>query len=446
MKTFCALLCMLVLAVPVMAKGAQEKGEEAVTIRMAWWGDGEAPGMANWVKESTELYQKEHPNVTIKAPEVPIEDLFTLWKAELAAGTPPDIQLFGRQQGMDGSEADNILPIDQFWSEKELATIPAPSRRELSWDGHTWLVPLYGGSCLVSMNTKIFGEVGLSPQNPPQQWAAFVGALEKIKAAGYTPFSCGFKDGYMGVWWASLLGIQNLDDMSDLHQAVLGQQHFTDPKHSNFWYRIEEVLKKGLLNEDAASIGFAEGNDKFIGGKVGMVFAVQSMVNGYIKEMGADTVSVMISPTPPNPGKLAGRMPFYTMPLGIAKLSKHPAVAADFLRYLHTQERIAAMYKASGAIQASNKVSPSIMSAADKLMAKWVVEVPGYTYNEHYTPQIESEVWAAAQLISTGSINAQQAARMYEEAAEKWRREFPESMARFKRIAEEWKSASAKYE
>ncbi len=42
-------------------------------------------------------------------------------------------------------------------------------------------------------------------------------------------------------------------------------------------------------------------------------------------------------------------------------------------------------------------------------------------------------------------IDAQQAARMYEEAAEKWRREFPEAVVRFKRIAEEWKRDSAKY-
>jgi hypothetical protein len=223
----------------------------------------------------------------------------------------------------------------------------------------------------------------------------------------------------MGVWWASLLGIQNLDDMSDLHQAVLGQQHFTDPKHSNFWYRIEEVLNKGLLNEDAASIGFAEGNDKFIGGKVGMVFAVQSMVNGYIKEMGADTVSVMISPTPPNPGKLAGRMPFYTMPLGIAKLSKHPAVAADFYGICTRMDRAAWGQRRH---PASNKVSPAAMSAADKLMAGGLWKCPLYIQRAlHRRSKAKS---GGGPVDSTGSDHAQQAARMYEEAAEKWRREF----------------------
>jgi raffinose/stachyose/melibiose transport system substrate-binding protein len=428
---------------PVFSGGGQEA--EKIEIRCYWWGDGEAPGMAAWMKESTELYHQQNPNITVEAPEIPIEDLFTTWKAELAAGTPPDIQLFGRQQGMDGSEAGNIVPIDDYWSAEELEHVTKFSRRELSWDGHTWLVPLYGGAWLTVLNPKIYRETGLNPNNPPQQWNDFVGALEKIKTGGYTPFSCGFKDGYMGVWWACLVGIQNLDDMSDLHEAVMGIQHFTDPKHANFWYRIEELIDKGLFNEDAASVGFAEGNDKFLNGKVGMVFAVQSMVNGYIKEMGEDSVSVMISPTPPNPGKLAGLMPFYTMPLGIAKLSKHPEVAADFIRFLHTKERIAALYEQSGAIQASDKVTLDIMTAADKLMAKWAVEKPNYTYNEHYVPQIESEVWASAQLISIGDISAAEAAQRYEDAAVKWRREFPDALDRYKRIAEDWKKDADKY-
>ena len=99
------------------------------------------------------------------------------------------------------------------------------------------------------------------------------------------------------------------------------------------------------------------------------------------------------------------------------------------------------MYKASGAIQASDKVTPDIMTKADKLMAKWAVEVPSFTYNEHYVPQIESEVWATAQLISTGSITAAEAAKRYEDAAIKWRREFPEAVERYKKIADEWKAA-----
>ena len=440
LATISIFVLLFAVSTVMFAAGGKEAAEEQIEIRVVWWGDGEAPGMAAWMDESAELYHQEHPNVTIIAPETPIESLFTIWKAELAAGTPPDIQLFGRQQGMDGSEAGNIVPIDDFWSEEELAHISGPARKELSWSGHTWLVPLYGGAWLTAFNTKIFREAGLDPDNPPQQWDDFVAALEKIKAAGYVPFSCGFKDGYMGVWWASLIGIQNLDGMSDLHDAVLGRQHFTDPKHSNFWYRIEELIQKGLLNEDAASVGFAEGNDKFLSGKVGMVFVVQSMVNGYIKEMGAETVGVMISPTPPNPGKLAGTMPFYTMPLGLAKGGKNPEVAADFLRFLHTEERIAAMYKASGAIQASDKVTPDIMTSADKLMAKWVVEVPSFTYNEHYVPQIESEVWATVQLLATGSITAAEAAQRYEDAAIKWRREFPESVERYTKIADEWKA------
>ena len=89
-----------ILGTPVFSSGGQEP--EKVEIRCYWWGDGEAPGMAGWMKESTELYHQQNPNVTVEAPEIPIEDLFTTWKAEL-------IRIRGEllwQQGASGAEIE----------------------------------------------------------------------------------------------------------------------------------------------------------------------------------------------------------------------------------------------------------------------------------------------------------------------------------------------------
>jgi len=453
-KSIVLFLCvnvLLTIATVAFAGGGQEKQPagvemaeaEKVTIRMHWWGEAEAPGMAQWVKESAQLYGKEHPNVTIEPHEIPIEDIYLTWKAAVAAGDPPDIQNLSPQEGLDEAAAGNIVPIDEFWTEEELSHLLAPARRELSWSGRTWLVPLYMDAWLMAFNKKVFSAAGVDVQNPPQDWNGFVAALKKMKASGSIPFSIGFQDGYMGVWWACLFGYQAFDDMSDLHDAVVGKTSFTDPLHVDWWKQIETLNNQGLFNDDCGSLGFVEGNDQFMAGDTGMVFVVQPMMAAYVREMGEGTVGAMLTPEPPKPGKLAGTMPVPSMPIGLAKASKHPQVAADFIRFMYTPERITAMYLVSGAMQASDQLNPALIkSESDKIVAQWAVDIPGPTYNWHYTPQIESEVWASTQLLAIKEITAEQAAQNMENAAAQWRADYPDSLERFKKRAAEWKQTA----
>ncbi len=49
------ILCLAVGLSPLYAAGPQEQpraGAEQIKIRMHWWGEAEAPGMARWVQES----------------------------------------------------------------------------------------------------------------------------------------------------------------------------------------------------------------------------------------------------------------------------------------------------------------------------------------------------------------------------------------------------------
>jgi ABC-type glycerol-3-phosphate transport system substrate-binding protein len=442
--TIAFVLCLVAGLSPLHAAGPQEQsaaGAQQIKIRMHWWGEAEAPGMARWVQESAELYGKAHPNVLVEPHEIPIEDIYATWKAAVAAGDPPDIQNLSPQEGLDEAAAGNVVPIDQFWSEEELKHLLPPARQELSWGGHTWLVPLYMDAWLMAYNKKVFEAAGVDTKSLPESWDQFVSALQKIKASRAVPFSIGFQDGYMGVWWACLFGYQSFDSMSDLHDAVIGRTRFTDPLHASWWKQMEQLNNRGLFNDDCGSIGMTEGNDAFMRGNVGMVFVVQPMMAAYVREMGEGTVGAMLTPRPPNAGKLAGTMPVPSMPIGLAKKGKNPAVAADFIRFMYTPERITAMYLVSGAMQASDQLDPKLIkSASDKQVAEWAVKIPGPTYNWHYTPQIESEVYASSQLLATKQISADQAAARLEAAAAQWRKDNPDSLERFIKRAEEWRS------
>ena len=429
------IICAIFSVSPLLATAQGEEAEK-VDIRIWMWGEVVAPGMNDWYDEAAEMYEKSHPNVTVEPTEIPMENLQQSWMAAVAAGDPPDVILMGRQEGIDASQAGDILPIDDFWSKEEVDTILLAAQRELGWEGHVWMVPEYMEAWGMVYNKKIFADAGL--KNPPTTWDELIGMSEKIKKAGKTPLGIGWQDGYMSPWLFNTVAIQCLDDAADLHAAVLGEQHFTDPKHGDWWKIIEVMRDKGYLNKDAASIGLGEGLDLFYTGDIAFGFVVQPVAAAYAAKMGDGTVGAMKTPLPAIAGKVAGSIPITPMPLALAN-GPHPDVAADFLKLLLTKERVKALYDKSGAMQASTLFDPSLAKfEVDKQYAEWFLESTTFTYNWHYTPQIDADSYGIGQLLIADEIDAKEAAQQMDESAAKWRTENPEAVELYRKTALDW--------
>jgi hypothetical protein len=52
-----------------------------------------------------------------------------------------------------------------------------------------------------------------------------------------------------------------MDSITELHQAVIGEAKLTEDKYSYWWKNWQELLDKGLLNDDIASITLGEAMD-----------------------------------------------------------------------------------------------------------------------------------------------------------------------------------------
>ena len=83
-------------------------------------------------------------------------------------------------------------------------------------------------------------------------------ACEKIKAAGFTPFVIGDKDGYDGAWWFAHVGMQGLDSTDDLRQAIIGKADFTDPHYTGWYSALDDMVKKGYFNQDVMSLDLSQ--------------------------------------------------------------------------------------------------------------------------------------------------------------------------------------------
>lgn len=417
------------------AASAEKVIKKQITLRIWYWGEDEAPGLGAWIEETANLYNKQHPdiNITTEVTLIFLESIYPGFKAAVAAGDPPDLHmLWGGVLGLEEAWAGNVTPISDYWTKKDLSYIFEGTIEEGYWNGKQWMVPLYLDPWLAAINKNVWAKSGLDPDDPPTEWPQFVVALEKIKAAGFIPWAVGIKDGYYGAWFPSLMQYQYFDSFTDLHRAVVGDVELTDESQSGWWYAIQELRDKGLFNDDATSLTLGEGNDLFLGGNVGFVLGVQPLIAYYIKQMGEDTVGVMISPSP-GQGKLKGYLP---MPAGAELVlpinAKHKEEAADFMRFAYSPERANALHEKTGAFPGSNRLDPGVITIPqNKLIYQWMKKSTG-AYNFNYPGALEEALYSIGQLFMAGEIDAEEAAAQYEKAAEKWRRDNPKGVENFR--------------
>jgi raffinose/stachyose/melibiose transport system substrate-binding protein len=172
---------------------------EPVKLVIWWWGEQEAAGLEGFMKESTEMYTKEHPNVTFELVLQSTEALVEAFRAAGAAGEGPDIQYFwGGIYTIEDAWNGYIVPISDYISEEELGHVF--TRNEQMMGGKIWGLPWYMVPMVIGYNKDIFTAAGLDPEKPPKTWTELMTACKAIKAAGYSPFELGNQEGIQGGW------------------------------------------------------------------------------------------------------------------------------------------------------------------------------------------------------------------------------------------------------
>lgn len=401
-----------------------------ITLTIWYWGEQEAPGMNDFMTTAVQTYMKDHPNITIKAVPQETDSLYPAFRAAAAAKQGPDIQYFwGGVQALQDVWLGNVAPISDYWSAEELDNIPAGQRAETYWDGKQWGVPFYQIGTFWSYNKKLFAQAGLDPENPPETWNDWLNACDKLNAAGITPIGIGFKDGWWGGYMVSYLGQQNFDSAQDLMAAVKGEKSLTDPMYAEWWSRWKELNDHKCFNDDQMSLDLYQGQALFEQGKAAMTGAVQSYIAQLERKMGKDVVGIMRTPVY-GTGKFKDAIGVPAQVLAITSFSTHKAEAADFLRFLHSDDMMKLMYDTAGAVTPDLRFKTEWFNTnSDTAINKWMQEYPLFWYQYYYPPVWETEgSIALGQLLVTGSITPEEAASKWQEVAEKDRQQNPDEL------------------
>jgi ABC-type glycerol-3-phosphate transport system substrate-binding protein len=411
------------------AATSQPSGEK-VDLSFWYWAESDAPGADKWMADTVEAYKKVKPNVTISVVPQSTDTLISAFQAAVTAGSGPDIAsqwATGPVLGFVWQDA--LVPVSDYVSSDEMSNWL--NMNENQYNGKSWGVPMYLIGIGVMYNKDLFAKAGVTPPSGDQwTWDEFMAACEKLKAAGITPFGAGDKNGYIGAWWFANVGIQGLNSTEELRQAVIGKASFKDQKYTGWYSMLDDMVKKGYFNQDIMSLDLDQGERLFWQGQTAMAWATDGMLKQALTDLGEDKVGVMRPPKWGTAGLADAGNATQSISFLITKWSKHPQEAADFLAFLHTPDRLAAWYQATGVIAADKRFDRSLVTSPNlQKMMQWETTGP-QVWLENYLPgQIDSDAdLPAGQMIFSQSGSPSDAADLWERTAETWRNQHPDEL------------------
>jgi len=403
-----------------------------VKLTMWWWGDQEAAGMKNFVADSVQKYEAEHPNITIDTVLQSTDNLMPNFAAAAKAKQGPDIEyrwggIWNLQDAWDG----NLAAVSDYIPQDELAHYLNAS--EDTSGGKVWTAPWYvQPSFPVLYRKDILKDAGVAV---PTNWDEFLAACDTLNSKGITPIAGGVKDGWFGGWLYSIMGSQSLTSIDDLKEAVVGDKKFTDPEFAEWWSKLQEMIDHKCWNDDIGSQELYQAQQTWVDGKSAMTISAGTEVGNFVKKVGVDKVGVMAMPAYGD-GIGAGKLGSTSQTLGISSWSPHKQEAADFIMYLHTPERLAAFYKATGALPADDRFDSSLITVP-QVKDLFDMSKDGSPYLENFIPtDLDSKGnFEGVQLMFAGSETAQQAAENMEKEMARIRTIQPDLIDNFKEWA-----------
>lgn len=404
---------------------------DPVELTMWWWGDQEAAGARRWVAETVEAYEAEHPNVTIKTVLQTTDSLVPAFNTAAAARKGPDIQFFwGGINSLEPAWRGYIRPVSDYIPRAELDNYV--NAEEDTFDGKVWTMPWYvQPSFPVLYRKDVLRSAGVEAPTTFDELLAACGAL---RARGITPISGGLKDGFFAGWLYSMLGNQNVS-AGDVLAAVAGEQRFDDEQQAAWWRQLQALRDRRCFNDDINSLQLYQGQQRWSDGKAAMTVTAGSDVRKFVESVGVDEVGLMPMPRWAD-GEYAGKLGSTSQTLGITATTKYPQVAADFLRFMHTPDRMNSFFRTTGAIPADDRFDGA------------QIELPQlkqiFDYTKEFSPYLEDFIpteldakgmFSQVQLLMGGNADADEAAKAIEQLAQRLRMTRPDERENFAKWA-----------
>jgi ABC-type glycerol-3-phosphate transport system substrate-binding protein len=424
---------LLVIPTTLLFGGKEEKGvAKPVTLIFWWWGEQEVVGMTGWIEETIAKFEEKNPNIRVEPTLQATDVVLTQFPNAAAAGGGPDL-LF-RWNGIYHlpwvwlgylEPLENVIPPDKL----EDMNVDKIS----SFEGKTYSVGWYTYSNVWALNKDLYKKAGLKPE-PPITWDELLDNCKALKAAGIQPISLGYKDLFIGEWTFAFTVQQGMDTFQDLADLATGKQSWANYRYWEGWEKYLELYKMGYLNRDILSLDYSQGMDVFLSGDAAMSMVPSGIIPSMEDLLGEGVADIF--PTPIfGEGRWAGKSPIISNGLAISSLSKHKEEAAEFLMFMHTDERMTALYDNLNAFPADKNFDwGKVAKALDRKIGDTIINAPETIpwVSELIPPNVMNDIgYGIFQMIFTGELTPEQLGQEAQKSMERWKEEDPEMVENY---------------
>lgn len=410
--------------------GEPTKEEVSSTkLIMWWWGEQEFAGLTKWLEDTIAIFEQENPNVTVEPTLQATENVFSDFPTAAAAGNPPDLQyMWNGVYCMDWAWLGYVEPLNNYFTPEELdriyATLPLTT-----FEGKHYRAGWYAFAFGWVYNKAILKEAGVSTDMiPPKTWGEWLEVCQKVKDAGYIPISFGSKDKLLGDWLQALLLYQSLDDYSDVVKLSTGELNWDDPKYYEHWVRLKELWDNEYINEDVNSLDLYQGQEMFSNGESAFTLAVGSIVPSIQSKLGVENVGYMDTPIFGR-GVLANKSIYDVQGIGISSGSQNKELAAEFIRLMHREDRVNAIYEDLGGFPADKGFDTNLIEG-EVNQQMWEMIENGIIYLGNVVPYAVTDGAAnsGVQQLFAGTATPEDLGKEAQRLLEEWKSQNPDML------------------
>lgn len=328
-----------VLRLSISTSGAA--AQDAVELRMAWWGGDARHEMYNTLLD---LYEERNPGVTIAREYTDWAPYWERTATQVAAGNPSDLLHFNLLYTGQYARQGIMLDLTPF---VDNGTIDLANHDQVlveagKVDGTLYYICLGASSPCAFYNEVLFEQAGLTAPEPTWTWADFVTTTTSAtEALGEDVFGCSDAGGN-GELMEIMLRQRAKSLVNENDEINFEAQDLID------WFGMWEDLRQAGavppldLSLDIAAAGGVE-TSLLSTGQSAMMFSNGNQLKIYQRTM-ADELSIAFPPNGPE-GSQPGNYIVAAF-IGIAQNSEAPEEAAKLIDFMVNDPDAAQIYNA----------------------------------------------------------------------------------------------------
>lgn len=346
---------------PAASGGEVNNGEKVTITFQNIYPDPTTP-TAQAAKKLIEMYQNEHPNVTIEVDALNTDQQKLKLKTQAASKTIPDITMVNPAAQMKPFvDAGLFAPLNDVLDRDGLRdTYQGGLLDSYSFDGNTYALPDGNNIEVVFYNKDLFAQAGISA--PPTTFDELLDDVTKLKAKGITPIAIGEKDTWTGSFLFMNILLRTNGGPGFLSDVLAGTKTFEDPAFVEAVDAFQKLVKAGAFPEGATSIDYNTSTNLFKTGKAAMYVIGSWETGAFDASEAGKNVSAFQFPTVNGKGDINQFMLAPGTAFALSANSKHLDVAKDFLHF-YTSNLPQTMFDLKNSVGQPQKVPGDLKAA-----------------------------------------------------------------------------------